>query len=78
MKAWSVNDSGEDSVGGEPRALMTLRVSRDSGRTWSPATVVREGDPVVILENPVRYPDCLCARCLAERTCPARAMRPAV
>jgi hypothetical protein len=84
MKTWSLNnhnshnDHNDEDPGAEPRALMTLRVSRDSGRTWSPETVVREGDPVVILDNPVRFPDCECTRCRGGRTHPARSLRPAV
>ncbi|CAM5261597.1 hypothetical protein GCM10010329_04430 [Streptomyces spiroverticillatus] len=79
MKAWSNEERGREAGGGgpeaeEPRTLMTLRVSRDSGRTWSAEEVVREGDPVAILENPVRFPACGCVRCVR----PARSMRPAV
>ncbi|WKU48398.1 hypothetical protein Q3V23_32420 [Streptomyces sp. VNUA116] len=61
--------------------LMTLRVSRDSGRTYEPTRAVRTGDPVVILENPVRYPPCECPRCAPERqasrSISARSLRPA-
>jgi len=60
----------------EPRARMTLRVSRDSGRTWEREAVVREGDPVVILYNPGRYPPCECALCADQRPVSARSLRP--
>lgn len=49
---------------GESRVLMTLRVSRDSGRSWSQTTAMREGDPFVILSNPGCFPPCECARCV--------------
>lgn len=62
----------------EPRALMTMRVSRDSGRTWEREAVVREGDPVAILYDPGRYPPCECARCAGQRPVSARSLRPAV
>ncbi|MFE7129747.1 exo-alpha-sialidase [Streptomyces sp. NPDC057638] len=58
--------------GEEGRARMTLRVSRDSGRTWGPSTVVRDGDRVVVMDNPLKFPACTCARC-----CGARRARPA-
>lgn len=44
------------------RVLMTLRVSRDSGRTWGRTIAVREGDPVRFLVSP-QYPMCECRRC---------------
>lgn len=47
----------------EPRLLMTLRVSRDSGRTWTRTTNVQAGDSYVILSDPGRYPPCECPRC---------------
>ncbi|MFI1018006.1 exo-alpha-sialidase [Streptomyces sp. NPDC020965] len=52
------------NAGGDPRTLMTLRVSRDSGKTWGPRSVVREGDLVNLLDNPSKYPDCECVRCV--------------
>lgn len=46
----------------EQRAVaMTLRVSRDSGRTWGPLREYREIDPPAD-ENPGRYPPCQCPR----------------
>ncbi|MFE5534312.1 hypothetical protein [Streptomyces sp. NPDC056492] len=62
----------------EPRVLMTLRVSRDSGQTWEQESAVREGDPVAILSDPGRYPLCECARCAGPQAVSARALRPAV
>lgn len=64
--------------GEESRSLMTMRVSRDNGRTWDQETVVREGDPVVLLYDPGRYPPCECARCAGRRTVSARSLRPAL
>lgn len=51
------------SLGVEQGVLMTLRVSRDSGRTWGPVTKVREGENPVILGNPGGFPPCTCPRC---------------
>lgn len=65
-------------VGTERRGLMTMRVSRDSGRSWERETVVREGDPVALLYDPGRYPPCECAQCAGWRTHSARSLRPAV
>ncbi|TXC95346.1 hypothetical protein [Streptomyces sp. ISID311] len=50
---------GLDELG----VLMTLRVSRDSGRTWGPVTKVREDEGPVILDNPGGFPPCTCPRC---------------
>ncbi|MCF3175128.1 hypothetical protein IPZ61_17610 [Streptomyces sioyaensis] len=50
---------GLDELG----VLMTLRVSRDSGRTWSPVTKVREDEDPVILDNPGGFPPCTCPCC---------------
>ncbi|WP_405838994.1 hypothetical protein OG528_15095 [Streptomyces platensis] len=50
-------------LGGRPRVLMTLRVSRDSGRTWGPVTNVREDENPVIADNPGGLPPCACPRC---------------
>ncbi|TXR95171.1 hypothetical protein EAO73_34585 [Streptomyces sp. col6] len=48
---------------GQNEVRMTLRVSRDSGRTWGPLKAVRVGEDPVIPENPGRYPPCVCPRC---------------
>lgn len=58
------------------RVLMTLRVSRDSGRTWERTITVREGDPVVLMEGP-QYPMCECRRCTGRHAAPARSPYPA-
>lgn len=50
-------------LGSEQRVLMTLRVSRDSGRTWSRVTEVQEDKNPVFLDNPGRFPPCTCPRC---------------
>lgn len=50
-------------LGAEQRVLMTLRVSRDSGRTWGQVTEVQEEENPVILDNPGRFPPCTCPRC---------------
>lgn len=61
----------------EPRVLLTVRVSRDSGRTWERTSEVREGDSVVVLSDPGRYPPCECPRCVGRRSVSARSLRPA-
>lgn len=50
-------------LGAEQRVLMTLRVSRDSGRTWGQVTEVWEDKNPVIPDNPVGFPPCTCPRC---------------
>ncbi|MFD4571778.1 hypothetical protein ACFWNK_11135 [Streptomyces sp. NPDC058417] len=42
---------------------MTLRVSRDSGRSWGPVTEVREAGNPVILPDSTGCPACTCPRC---------------
>ncbi|MEU9603989.1 hypothetical protein [Streptomyces sp. NPDC048057] len=49
--------------GDEERARMTLRVSRDSGRTWGPTTVVCCAEPRDLPVEPMRFPPCRCPRC---------------
>lgn len=53
------------------RPLMTLRVSRDSGRTWGPERAVfpAEGLPPLITTE---WPPCQCRRCTRRRTRTAR------
>lgn len=62
--------------GTEQRPLMTLRISRDSGKTWEQSSIVREGEPVMLMNEPMRYPDCECPRCVGRRTVPARSLAP--
>ncbi len=50
-------------LGVEHRVLMTLRVSRDSGRTWGQVTKVREDESPVMRDNPGGFPPCTCPRC---------------
>lgn len=50
-------------LGSSPRALMTLRVSHDSGRTWGQVTEVQEDESPMTLDNPGRFPPCTCPRC---------------
>lgn len=51
--------------GREERVRMTLKVSRDSGRTWGQVTVVREDEDLALLTNPAGFPPCACPRCTA-------------
>lgn len=53
---------------GQDDVRMTLRVSRDSGRTWGPLTEVRVGDFQVLPDNPVRFPPCACGRCAEQNS----------
>lgn len=48
---------------GQDDVRMTLRVSRDSGRTWGPLTEVRVGEGLMVPDNPGRFPPCACRRC---------------
>ncbi|GHH47405.1 hypothetical protein GCM10018773_39990 [Streptomyces candidus] len=54
----------------EPRGLgpvLTLRVSRDGGRTWGPRTTYAPDRKAAPLEAGGRYPLCACPRCGGER-----------
>ncbi|WP_326687455.1 hypothetical protein OIE63_10020 [Streptomyces sp. NBC_01795] len=44
---------------------MTIRVSRDEGRTWSRTRIVVEDErgPPEPLERPMVFPPCTCPRC---------------
>lgn len=42
---------------------MTLRVSRDSGRTWGSLTEVRVGADPVVPDATGGLPPCACRRC---------------
>jgi hypothetical protein len=53
---------------GQDNVRMTLRVSRDSGRTWGPLTEVRVGDESVLPDNPGAFPPCACRRCEARNS----------
>jgi hypothetical protein len=44
------------------RPLMTMRVSRDSGRTWEPERIVFGGDDLAPLVTSA-WPPCQCPRC---------------
>lgn len=50
-----------DSTG--ERVAMTLRVSRDSGRTWGLRTEVRIGTGPVVPVSLCAFPPCACPRC---------------
>lgn len=47
------------------RARMTIRVSRDSGRTYGPVIVVSPSKDVPPRNDSSRLPDCTCPRCVA-------------
>ncbi|MEX2973125.1 hypothetical protein [Streptomyces sp. C184] len=57
------DDARVQGLGVEQRVLMTLKVSRDSGRTWGPLTKVREDENPATLDNPGGFPPCTCPRC---------------
>lgn len=44
--------------------LMSLRVSRDSGRTWGAESVIRSNEPLAPLLTSA-WPPCQCLRCVA-------------
>lgn len=54
----------EDAAGteDEPLRLLTLRVSRDGGRTWGAPRAYRVTDRPAPLGSSV-WPPCLCPRC---------------
>lgn len=52
------------ATGSEPqgRPLMTLRVSRDGGRTWSPIQEIRPDDSGLSPQMLSAWPPCRCPR----------------
>lgn len=60
--------------GGKRKTLMTLRVSRDGGRTWGPLREINSTEPLLPVSWP-EYPPCACPRCRPSagegRKCPA-------
>ncbi|AZK95388.1 hypothetical protein B7R87_17145 [Streptomyces tsukubensis] len=51
------------TTGGDRPVLMTLRVSRDSGRSWGPVTVVHVSEGTEPPLEPMRFPPCCCRLC---------------
>lgn len=47
----------------QPVVRMTLRVSRDSGRTWGPLGEVRVGENPAVPDSLGGFPPCACHRC---------------
>ncbi len=47
----------------DTRVVMTLRVSRDSGRTWGPRRDVRAGNDRGVPVGSWMFPPCTCPRC---------------
>ncbi|MBV2355996.1 exo-alpha-sialidase [Streptomyces sp. J2-1] len=56
-------DTKREGLGTERRVRMTLRVSRDSGRTWGRLLEVLEDENPVIAMNSGNYPPCSCLHC---------------
>ena len=56
----------------EPRSSLSLRVSRDSGRTWGTKVTYRAGTfdlpDDALWDMGTRYPPCRCPRCRPEPT----------
>lgn len=52
----------QDSTNITRRSAMTLRVSRDSGKTYGPVTIV-PSDPQSPLPVNIAEPRCTCQRC---------------
>lgn len=51
------------------RPSLTIRVSRDSGRTWGQTFEVHSVGPLPLMADPMRFPPCGCTRCTgASRT----------
>ncbi|MET7640151.1 sialidase family protein [Streptomyces sp. NPDC005438] len=63
--------TGDDSREGEEERpgdhRMTLRISRDGGRTWSGPRYVVSTDPPLEF-SPGSFPPCRCPRCTTQRT----------
>jgi hypothetical protein len=47
---------------------MTLRVSRDSGRTWGPPAEVRVGDNPLPPDTAGGFSPCACTRCAEQNS----------
>ncbi|URM91065.1 hypothetical protein LUW75_14915 [Streptomyces sp. MRC013] len=71
MSRWGggrpVPDGGREGGGrpvpdGEGRPVLTLRVSRDGGRTWGERTVVRSREKLAPPHSSV-WPPCRCPKC---------------
>lgn len=45
------------------RPSLTIRISRDSGRTWDQTSVVHAVHPLPVMADPMRFPPCRCPRC---------------
>lgn len=62
-----MGEVGEVMRGGESEGPgITLRVSRDGGRTWGPRVVyypVRDAEALSPLSLSSRFPACACPRC---------------
>ncbi|MEU7056869.1 hypothetical protein [Streptomyces sp. NPDC046197] len=61
--AEDVEDMEPDKGDGFIGAHITLRVSRDGGRTWGPRTTYRPSREAAPLESAGRFPPCRCPRC---------------
>ncbi|MFJ8693600.1 exo-alpha-sialidase [Streptomyces roseolilacinus] len=59
------NATGGPADDGRP--LLTLRVSRDGGRTWGERTTVHSRERLTPLHSSVR-PPCACPRCASGRS----------
>ena len=44
--------------------VITLRVSRDSGRTWGPKVTYEPAREAPPIESPARFPPCACPKCV--------------
>jgi hypothetical protein len=56
-RGWSLWEGGAD------RSRMTMRVSRDGGRTYGPVIVISPRKDVLPQNGSTRLPDCACPRC---------------
>lgn len=58
--------------GNPDAARMTMRVSRDGGRSWGPTRYVQ--DTKTIEDDPLRFPPCGCGRTSGHRCLAARVL----
>lgn len=58
MEQWD-----EEKENGLIGASMTLRVSRDGGRTWGPEVTYRPSRKDAPIDLAGRFPPCQCPRC---------------
>jgi hypothetical protein len=56
-------DQEKDPYEGLPGPFLTLRVSREGGRTWGPTVTYQPSRKDTPFDLTGRFPPCQCARC---------------